>query len=520
MYLTVSIACLNKVSLTLQCLNCLKSSSSDINQIQFILTDNGSEDATYNELMKFPFPNKLVIKNKTNLGFGAAHNKAFEQAIGTYFLVLNNDLFIYENGWDVKLVSLLERADKALVGIKGTHCTFRSDGTGYKGTRIDYIEGSFLAGATTYFRQFGLFSPEIKMFVAEDSDLSMRYRQMGFKLLQIDLKHRHVDHATLDTIDSNYKSKIFESNRKILYNRWSKCFESKTFKNRILLSLSSVGIGDVLCSTPVIKPLRRDHPTARIDVETRFPEVFQNHPEINRIFEYSRVSHNDFDRTVKLNPNYYLNSPMYKEFEKLASVTLESKRPEIYLTQAELDRGKELLRSYSKGKVFNKYIVCSLLMERVEWEGRNWSLENLKIFMKHLRARIPNDYAIVEIGSRVPKSEIADIDLVDKTNLRELFSIISQCHFLVGIDSLPFHVAQAFEVKSLILFGATRPFTRIVNDDVTKSMTHPTIKCLGCYHDKRETGFNTCDRRDEMCMRGIDPKQVAMKTLELIDGNF
>jgi hypothetical protein len=71
---------------------------------------------------------------------------------------------------------------------------------------------------------------------------------------------------------------MFEANRKIFHSRWSKCFGVDRLTNRVLISLSSVGIGDILCSTPTLKALRKDHPTAKFDVETRFPDVFRNHP--------------------------------------------------------------------------------------------------------------------------------------------------------------------------------------------------------------------------------------------------
>ena len=513
MKLSISIACFNNDTVTGKCLTYLKSNTEDLKSVEFILTNNGSSDSTSKILDDFDVPNKKIITNITNLGFGIAHNNALAVALGEYFLVLNNDLFIHEKKWNHSLFNQLPKQENIIVGLQGTNCTFRPDGTGYIGNRLDYIEGSFLLVKTNILKTYGLFSPEYKMFTCEDSDLSLRYRQMGFSLHLVSLDYHHQEHATLDKVETVYKHKIYDENIIILKNRWSNCFKEYQFKNMILVRLSSLGIGDIVCATPVINALKKSHPTALIDVETRFIDVFKNHPSVNKIIEYGKSNQQTYDRVINLEPDYSLETPLYVEFSRLASVTLDNKLPELYLSNEEVNLGKRLLKAYNQ---YDKFIVCSLLLKRVEWRGRNWTLDKAREFIRHLSKVLPDNYGIIEVGHGIPSTGLADIDLINKTSLRDLFSIISLCDTFVGIDSLPFHVAQAFAKPSVILFGATKPSSRIVDMNKTKYVINHNLSCVGCYHVKKQSVFNNCDRGDEMCMKGINTGSVIRTLMEIL----
>ena len=511
--ITISIACYNNSDLTVQCLSCLKQNSVYFDDFQIILTDNASSDNTLKVINDISLPDKVVIANKENLGFGEAHNRALQLANKNYFLVLNNDMFMLEKGWDRALINALKAKEWSLVGIKGVNCTLREDATGYLGDRVDYIEGSFLAGLTSNFKKYGLFSPAIKMFVGEDSDLSLRYKQMGFALQQIPIKFRHVEHPTLDLIDSKYKSEIFKHNVNILQKRWYKYLKTKSFNNRILISIPSLGIGDILCATPTVEAIRLDHPTAMIEVETRFPEVFIGNPNINNHIMYNRAREDNYDRLVRLEPDFSLPTPLHESYEKAGATTLKSVSPQLYLTEQEINEASELLEQI-KSK-YKKIIVCSMLMKRVEWQGRNWTLKNAQKFIESLKRKC-SDCGIIEVGKETASTGIADLDLVNQTTLRQLFAIIAQADVFVGIDSLPFHIAQAFKVNSVVLFGATKPESRIADASFIHPITTKLVRCVGCYHVKHQSVFNKCDRGDEACIRTITPEEVAQQVQKVI----
>ena len=63
----------------------------DKNQIDIIISDNGSEDGS-TELIRRRFPSITIIENGENLGFGSALNRGLAVAKGDYLLFLNSDL--------------------------------------------------------------------------------------------------------------------------------------------------------------------------------------------------------------------------------------------------------------------------------------------------------------------------------------------------------------------------------------------------------------------------------------------
>jgi GT2 family glycosyltransferase len=61
--------------------------------LEIIVVDNGSKDGSV-EMLTAEYPHVRVISSAVNLGFGAANNRALEQASGRYIILLNSDAFL------------------------------------------------------------------------------------------------------------------------------------------------------------------------------------------------------------------------------------------------------------------------------------------------------------------------------------------------------------------------------------------------------------------------------------------
>ena len=98
------------------------------------------------------------------------------------------------------------------------------------------------------------------------------------------------------------------------------------------------------------------------------------------------------------------------------------------------------------------------------------------------------------------------LNMAGKTGVRDLMSLIRRCDFFVTNDSGPMHIAAAFDVPLVAVFGPTdytntRPLSKhavVVRKDVA---------CAPCL--KRE-----CPT-DHRCMKGIDPKWVIDTAVRL-----
>jgi ADP-heptose:LPS heptosyltransferase/GT2 family glycosyltransferase len=502
---TISIAVFNKVQCTREFLASLVKHT-NLEDVQVIIIDNASVDETPSVLEEFQkeIPHFIIDRQAVNIGFGLAHNLALTYALGEYFIVINNDIVLQSDKWMNNLIEPLEKDTSiGLVGGKGTPTTLRMDGTGGIGKILDYVDGSILCGRSRDFLEYGLFSKSMTGFFYEDSDLSLRFRQMGKKLSWVEVDHVHSRSSTIKILSEAEKRWGQEHNARVFMARWERYLVSRTLSNKILVKISSDGIGDVLACTPILQGLRVDHPKSTIEVETTAPAIFENNPFINGAWiKQNKRQGVGYDRVVDTRGiNYGLKTPIAKQAAFLAQTHIEDIRPQLFMTKIELEQGNRLI-----AKPKRKFtIAVSLLMGRTNWQGRNWNLEAAEQLVKMLTQQ---GITVVEVGHGIPGTGVSDVDLIGKTQLRELFSVIANCNLFVGIDSLGFHIAQSFGIPTVALFGATEPISRVVNFRKTAIVRSEGLNCLGCYQKKGLTSYNVCTKGNEGCMKSITAKHV------------
>jgi len=174
---------------------------------RLLLVDNGSQDGTP-EAVESAFPGVKVIVNAENLGFAAGANVGLRYALAQgadLVFLLNNDIEVASDVLD-HLVSLVE-PDVGMVAPKIYYDTDRTriwslggkrhpwtlektgDARGHidsghweKVIERDYLVGCALLLSHRLLTEIGLFDERFFMYY-EDSDLSLRARRAGFKLL-------------------------------------------------------------------------------------------------------------------------------------------------------------------------------------------------------------------------------------------------------------------------------------------------------------------------------------------------
>jgi GT2 family glycosyltransferase len=516
MLATISIACHNKLEYTQECVRHLIDTT-PMEAVEVIFSDNCSTDGTKEYLESCSLPNKVIVTYGANFGYQVPHNEALKIAKGKFFIVLNNDIFIKNKDWLERLLKpLVDNPQIAISGFDGSPCSLKHDGCGFTGNTLEYIEGSCLAGKTELFKKHGLFSPSLKMFFFEDSDISLRYRQMGYEIVTVRCTFNHPRGKTVGSINRKLVEEVMNYNKIIFLKRWEPYLRNRKFFNQIKVRCSSAGIGDVIAMTPVIEGIRRDHPTAFFWLETNFPEVFENNPHINEIIPDGKPPIQSMDRDLDLMAppsvgdrlNFAMKRLLCLLGEEKAGTKISSPYPQLFLTRKELDFGAKVVNQVRAGK--RPIVGLSLLMNRTSWQGRNWKLNEAK---KLVRALNRLGFATIEFGSNVPSTELATLDLIDKLSLREFFSIVANLTFrdkdkygndmkdlFIGIDSLGMHVAQAFKINSYFLFGATEPVARIVDFGFSTPIRNDGLNCLGCYQKKGDPNFNRCLLGTETCM--------------------
>ena len=95
MMLSVSIVTFNNEAVIKACLRNIFKYTCKYDFKVMIVDNNSSDNTTH--MIEENFKQVRILKNKKNIGFGAAHNMAIQSAGGKYHLVLNPDIILQED---------------------------------------------------------------------------------------------------------------------------------------------------------------------------------------------------------------------------------------------------------------------------------------------------------------------------------------------------------------------------------------------------------------------------------------
>lgn len=192
-------------------INCIKSiveqykNQLDKKQFEIIVVDNASDDNSLESLKKLKIEGLKVIESKENLGFSKGCNLGAKNASGDYFLFLNSDTNIKDQGF-LKMLDFFQKNEK--VGILGAKLK-NENGTSQPSAghfynllnlffmllgferlgflkespnqikQVDWVSGASLMIRKKVFEKIGGFDKELFMYF-EDVDLCYKAYKKGF----------------------------------------------------------------------------------------------------------------------------------------------------------------------------------------------------------------------------------------------------------------------------------------------------------------------------------------------------
>ena len=177
-------------------------------QLEVLLTLNTCEEVPAN-LHDFAFPIKL-LRNPQPQGFSANHNRAFAQAQGGYFCVLNPDIRLQQNPF-AALIRACSSPGVAIVAPTITNSSGQYEDSARKfptpwritqrllnGRRLrdytspadafepDWVAGMFMLLRAPVYQELGGFDERYFLYL-EDVDLCARARLLGLRTVQLPL---------------------------------------------------------------------------------------------------------------------------------------------------------------------------------------------------------------------------------------------------------------------------------------------------------------------------------------------
>lgn len=227
---------------TRTCLQAL-AACSDATPFEVIVVDDASSDETQDKLRALP--GLRYVRNPQNLGFIGACNAGAAQARGEFLLFLNNDTAA-QPGWiDALLRTFDEHERVGLAGAKLVYPDGRlqeaggivfSDASGWNYGRfgdpadprynyvreVDYCSGAAIAIRKSLFDEFGGFDAHYAPAYYEDTDLAMKVRAAGLRVLyQPAAMVVHFEGVTSGTDTEGTGTKRFQPiNQQKFLERW------------------------------------------------------------------------------------------------------------------------------------------------------------------------------------------------------------------------------------------------------------------------------------------------------------
>ena len=201
----------NRWAATVACLESLLVQTVPL--VEIIVVDNGSDDDSVEQIRR-RFPQVIVLETHRNLGFSAGCNVGLERALALnydYVLLVNNDTvlapealacLLREACLDVGILSpkIFYASEPDRIWSIGGGChplTLEKtddargqldDSQRYKTCEREYLVGCGMLISLNALREVGLFDTRFFLYY-EDSDLSLRFRQAGFRLVMVGDAH-------------------------------------------------------------------------------------------------------------------------------------------------------------------------------------------------------------------------------------------------------------------------------------------------------------------------------------------
>lgn len=337
------------------------------------------------------------------------------------------------------------------------------------------------------------------------------------------------------------------------------------FKN-ILIRMPN-WIGDLVMATPLIEDLKNKYPQAKLTVMCKTPlgQMLEKDPHVDEIFQFKKprsVIRRDQKRNIieKLSVGKYdlgilttnsfssawwfwqgcvkerigfkanlrslflscgidfpknkQNQHLVKTYKKLlqpCGIEESQTPPRLYLSEQEIEKAYEILAKYGISKT---HTIIGINPGAAFGSAKCWIPERFSEVTKKL-IESDSNIRVVFFGDestfQLVKSICLDlpkeaINLAGLTSLRELMALIKVCQIFLTNDSGPMHIADAFDVPVVALFGSTN---EVATGPYKQGFViHKHVECSPCY--KRVCPI------DLRCMKQIKSQEVYEKVLQIL----
>lgn len=283
---------------------------------------------------------------------------------------------------------------------------------------------------------------------------------------------------------------------------------------KILLRNTQPLLGDRMMFTPAVRDYKKHYPDDQVGIVSAGPEIWHNNPHIDRTVTEANaekiynIGPGKVTRGSKTN-GLHITAAFRESLQENSGKAIKQGpfKPDIHLSDSEK----------AQRMVMGRYWVINC--DTGPFTAKRWRHERFQQLVESL----PN-ITFVQVGlARDNKVRLKGdnvIDLIDKTKIRELFSLVYNADGCISLVSSLMHVAAAFDKPCVVIAGGREPFTfeKYANHrylDTTGAL--PCCKLKGCWHNALTACTNN-DGRIAACMDLISVRQVKDAIESYYDG--
>jgi len=339
--------------------------------------------------------------------------------------------------------------------------------------------------------------------------------------------------------------------------KYAKMIEIKKFPNEeaILIRVPN-WIGDAVVSTAFLKETKRIFKKLYVLADKSVSDIFEENSAIDELITFNKSKILDviliilklrkynIRTAITLTPSFssalifllsgikircgfsddgfLLNRKYKRDKNHLEKHLIEEFKEVFYLASYKFDfkdikqdifidnkMESEVLKNFKLNKrKFNIFISPFVKYGPAKmWDIRKFNelIEVMKEKIKNSRIYIIGTRHDLEYKLNLSKNVI---DLRGKTTLKEIIYLIKNANLFIGNDSGIMHIADAFEIPSLILFGSTSPdWTGPLSNRV--KILKANIHCSPCF--KKECRYKTYE-----CLKLITVEMAVKKIFSII----
>ena len=324
-----------------------------------------------------------------------------------------------------------------------------------------------------------------------------------------------------------------------------------TLINKILvIRLSS--LGDILLTTPVIRSLKKQYPSAKIDfvVKQQYKDSLLFNPNISSLYIYEKEKAKKLNSDL-MDTNYDLVIDLQNNFRSnkltggLRAKIYRFKKPSIkkfllvWFKINLLKDMKTISRRYAEtarvnidGKgpeLFLPENITTQLHEGINYIGfcpgsKHFTKRWLPEYFVHLGNELVNiGYKIVLFGGKsdeklckaISGNIQGCINLQNDDQLLQTAIDMTKCRVVITNDSGLMHSASAVGVPLISIFGSTvREFGFFPSGAQNLILENKLLTCRPCSH----IGKSNCPKNHFKCMKEITPEFVRNRLQMFIEG--